>query len=710
MSLTASMWTGVSGLLGHGEKMNVVGNNLANVSTVGFKAQRMDFEDFMYATTHSAAGPAQIGRGVQIGTVMGDFSQGSFETTNSAIDLAISGAGFFKVQRKGTEEAFYTRAGNFQFDTEGYLVDPHGYAVQGWKIDNSAGPTRSAGGAGVSVDKSSGIKGTGVPTDVRLDTWTVPPKATTKVSVITNLSADGADNSKNAGNPFASLIQSWDGTQPPPNDNPAISESSYSYSTSIKVYDKSGVAHTLTVYYDKVDSNSYEGSEGETMWEYLVTMDPAQDKRQVWDSDAGGLVDINTTKAGGLLMSGTMTFSDGGDLLNQTAYTLFGGLEYVKDAAGNPDPDTDPNYTWADPGNHDKGVVPNTAPGTGLNDWADITKNMYPAAVSNSGYPMMVANFTGSVSANTAGSPEGDDHLIEFNLGLKVSDFSNPWSVPNDTTLWSATQTSTYGGTLTENKLYTKDGNHGPKVVENKVTGVAYNKDCSEEYIAAMRADRAAGVTTNYENWRDKWTDPVTGTYATEAEALEATWPYVTDGPDYTDGYDPDDPAVMRKLLDKTPNSAAIGWMTGTPVREAYPTTMLGTNYATSNGTGQNGYTFGNLTGYDVDADGVLYGIYSNGVTLGLYQLTLYDFTCQQGLRREGGNLYSQTMESGEAFFGAPQTNGMGKINSHSLEQSNVDMAREFVQMITTQRGFQANSKVVTTTDTMLETVVTMKR
>ena len=61
MSLSASMWTGVSGLLAHGEKMNVVGNNLANVSTVGFRGQRMDFADFVYANTYTSAGTGQIG-------------------------------------------------------------------------------------------------------------------------------------------------------------------------------------------------------------------------------------------------------------------------------------------------------------------------------------------------------------------------------------------------------------------------------------------------------------------------------------------------------------------------------------------------------------------------------------------------------------------------------------------------------------------------
>ena len=106
----------------------------------------------------------------------------------------------------------------------------------------------------------------------------------------------------------------------------------------------------------------------------------------------------------------------------------------------------------------------------------------------------------------------------------------------------------------------------------------------------------------------------------------------------------------------------------------------------------------------------MLHGVYSNGQTLDLYQITLYDFMSPQGLYHEGGNLYSETRDSGEPSTGPANSNGFGQVWSNSLEISNVDLAREFVNMITTQRGFQANSKTITTVDTMLETVISMKR
>jgi flagellar hook protein FlgE len=127
-------------------------------------------------------------------------------------------------------------------------------------------------------------------------------------------------------------------------------------------------------------------------------------------------------------------------------------------------------------------------------------------------------------------------------------------------------------------------------------------------------------------------------------------------------------------------------------------------------GKSQDGYTSGDLQGYSVNDAGILSGRYTNGQTLQLYQIVLYDFPSEQNLRREGSNLYSSTLESGVPSSGAPGTGSFGATKGYSLEQSNADISREFVNMITTQRGFQANSKTITTVDTMLETIINMKR
>ena len=411
MSLSASMWTGVSGLLAHGEKMNVVGNNLANVSTVGFRGQRMDFADFVYANTYTSAGTGQIGRGVKVGAIMGNFAQGSFETTTNATDLAISGSGFFKVNKIGKDQGFYTRAGNFSFNSEGYLVDPNGYALQGWMVDNTGGISRASGGLNpdsVTSQDTSDIIGSGTPTDIKLDTWTVFPQQTTNMTFKVNLPSASSDHARSNTNPFASLMEAWNGTQPQGSENtPYIASSSYASSTTLTVYDEAGSKHTVSIYYDKVDKLG-----NNSMWEYIVTMDPAEDQRQYWDDAAGELRNVNETKMGGVLASGTITFDAAGRMTNQSCYTW----------GGSQSPDTNPNsFTEVpDPTNPLNSLQVINLDPTDLNNW-------YPAEISSNGYPIVVANFSGVLDAQTSGSTNGERYGIELNFGVKVGNFDAPW-------------------------------------------------------------------------------------------------------------------------------------------------------------------------------------------------------------------------------------------------------------------------------------------
>ena len=277
MSLTASMWASVSGLLAHGEKMNVIGNNISNVNTVGYKNQRMDFQDFVYQYIGTANGNGQVGRGTNIGIIMNDYSQGALETTTSSTDIAITGNGFFAVRPQTNNMTYYTRAGNFTFDRAGKLVDPHGYVLQGLAIDsnlaNQLTPSRS----------NSGIIGATPPVDITLDNFTCAPRHTTNVVLPVNLRASNTptvdDNTTDATDPFFALLQKWDATQTPP-----LGTSSYAHQTTIEVYDEAGKLHKLSVYFDRVvDGNGNQtilnNSSGESYWEYIITMDPSEDVR-----------------------------------------------------------------------------------------------------------------------------------------------------------------------------------------------------------------------------------------------------------------------------------------------------------------------------------------------------------------------------------------------------------------------------------------------
>lgn len=143
------------------------------------------------------------------------------------------------------------------------------------------------------------------------------------------------------------------------------------------------------------------------------------------------------------------------------------------------------------------------------------------------------------------------------------------------------------------------------------------------------------------------------------------------------------------------------------------PEALATTQYANSSTTifqDQDGFSSGFLQSVSVDTQGVITGNYSNGQVLEKAQVALAAFSNLTGLFKAGGNIFTETTASGAPTTGAPGDNGLGSIAPNALEQSNVDLGVEFVKLITVQRGFQANSKIITTTDEMLNDLINIKR
>ncbi|MFO8032445.1 MAG: flagellar hook-basal body complex protein, partial [Desulfohalobiaceae bacterium] len=239
--LSSSMYSGTSGLNAHGEKMSNIGDNLSNVSTVGFKKSTMHFEDFMPQDINTSAGVGQVGRGVSVGAVMQDFQQGSLETTNESTDVAIGGNGFFVVSPQGEEQELYTRAGNFRFDEDGYLVDPHDNVVQGW--DTRKREVEQAEGSGVTAGEETGVEIQGVPEDIRLENFQSSPEATSNATMGLNLDSRSTSNADD-------LKAAWDATN---DDEPPLGQARYEYQNTMNVYDANGTSHEMTTYFDKID-------------------------------------------------------------------------------------------------------------------------------------------------------------------------------------------------------------------------------------------------------------------------------------------------------------------------------------------------------------------------------------------------------------------------------------------------------------------------
>lgn len=126
--------------------------------------------------------------------------------------------------------------------------------------------------------------------------------------------------------------------------------------------------------------------------------------------------------------------------------------------------------------------------------------------------------------------------------------------------------------------------------------------------------------------------------------------------------------------------------------------------------TEQDGFKSGTLLSFEIQADGVVMGTFSNGQTQALARLALASFANEQGLERMGDNTFSATLSSGPPNIGAPGTTGRGSVAGSSLEQSNVDIAKEFAQLIVAQRGFQANARAITTLDEVTQDAINLKR
>lgn len=292
----SSMYVGTTGMKSHGERMGNIGNNLANVNTLAYKSADVHFQTLMSQFASTGSSPdvsmSQKGLGVGLGGILTDFNIGGFQPGAEATDLAIAGDGFFRVTQD--DKVRYTRAGNFRFDKEGFLVDPNGYHVQGKTIDDNG----NVAAATTDIQLTMGEGGL----------VTVPPKATSAVSLNVNLGlAADEERTSDATDPFFALLKSWDGTN---EDGPLDTEAT-AYSAAVKVYDDQGNAHTLNVHFDPVSASN---AGGETTYEFVAGFDPGEDGRAAM---AG-------TKGAGLAMAGTLTFDSSGQLKGMSAFNYSG--------------------------------------------------------------------------------------------------------------------------------------------------------------------------------------------------------------------------------------------------------------------------------------------------------------------------------------------------------------------------------------------------
>lgn len=218
-----SMYTAMSGMNANSLAISVVGDNLANLNTAGYKATRATFQDVLGQTLIGAMGSRRLGQGVSLKSLDQIHSQGGFQATGNVLDMAISGNGFFLVRdaAAGAEADFYTRAGQFLLDAQGNVVTPAGMRLQGYMAD------------------AEGVMGPAL-TDINLTGVEMAAHATEEVDLDLHLTADtqGIDT---AATPF----------------DPA-DDATYHHQTSFTVYDSLGQAQTVNVYFTKNLAGEWE--------------------------------------------------------------------------------------------------------------------------------------------------------------------------------------------------------------------------------------------------------------------------------------------------------------------------------------------------------------------------------------------------------------------------------------------------------------------
>lgn len=550
MGILSSLFAGVSGLNANGTALSVIGNNIANLSTVGFKGSKATFADLISSSISGGSGAIQTGIGVALTSVQGNFSQGSLATSSNVLDLAIDGNGFFIVKdsQGGT---FYSRAGLFRLDKNNNVVDPTGFKLQGFLAD----PTGTI---------------TGTIGDIALPSTTASPRATTTALVAANLNS--------------ATTPTGDGVQ------------------------------TVTV------ANGLTGSALATAIQNAVRALTPNDPFKA-AAYAGFTATVNASNI----------------------FTFTSGMT---------------------------GTTNNSTTGTGT------------VVVAANGSDTLASN----LNMLTPTSTTGTDFLLSDPPA--TSDFSTSMTVFDS--LGNSHLLTTYF-----TKIGANTWNYNIVASANDVVTANYHSSNIDTTLGIVRV--GSGTLTFGTNGTLDRESPVirydTGTAAGTAGT--------TPGQLQIDfiGATQDQQIVMNFGSSVTTDGGS--GLDGT--------TQFGSTSALVQQT-QDGFAAGSLQAFSVDTNGIISGRFSNGQLRALAQVVLARFPDPIGLTRTGKNTFAQSGNSGQPVTGTPDSAGLGRVLSNSLELSNVDLGESFIDMIAAQRGFQANSRVITTSDEILQELVNLKR
>lgn len=780
-----SLWSGVTGLQAHQIAMDVEGNNIANVNTVGFKYSRANFDDLIYQTSRIATGPQnrhggvnsmQVGLGTQINSTTKIFKQGSLQTTDKQTDIALQGDGFFMVSPDGGKTTYYTRNGDFSRDSVGNFVDNGGNIVQGWMRDEETGE----------IDPTRPISDINIPAGL-----TVPARATTNITLKGNLDSGNDVGAKKI--PIYQLDQyhNWADTGKDGIKVDAEKHEENNVGENRFYVNKNGEQKMtergadLGVLFNN-NGDAYNLRTGQGIWaSYADAKTKALNVGAQPDGRFGGTKQLDITLNGEKIVASVTSVSELASAINEK-YTKTGVEASVIN--GNQLVLTNRNNLGTTVNTKNIKMTVNGANNIG-NDF--VTTNIITAYQYTYNKTQVNATHTYNdamarevtTTEDLREAMQRDARLWTNYTGTVVGNAGTPPNItPNQ---------GTFTGALNDNK---NDGvevtvnEHGQFQIKNP-SGDAFNSDDGDDtddttgnagtantntdvndhnmnLTITGLSDAANNITENV-----KFTAsmaPLSGSISPGNAARVTDSLNMAAHSSSTDlfdslgtkhnikmdfvkrGYTPNggtewtmviqvaepnrinqngEPANVitgyvrfnpdGSLATYSPASITFGAQNGSADGQ-HIELKLGTtaqmdglastdNDSSTADISQDGYASGELNGIRIDQSGTLVGSFTNGRSLGLAQVGVAKFANNEGLASEGGNLFSRTANSGDPIIGAAQTAGRGKISASSLEMSNVDLSRSLTQLIVVQRGFQANSKTITTSDEMLNTLLQLK-
>jgi flagellar hook protein FlgE len=638
--------------------MNVIGDNIANVNTIGFKAGRTTFQEALVQTTKGAGRPStisggtnpiQLGLGMTVATIDNLFQQGGLETTGQITDLAIQGSGFF-VLSDGTGR-YYSRAGAFGFDANSNLVDPStGLFVQG-RMADADGVIRSTATVG-NITMPFGQQD--------------PARATSLLNLGNNLNSTATDSVATLNSAGTTGIETVSGT--------AVNGAGGTHTLTI-----TGVQATFSTVTGANVADDGTGNPGATLSGNMTlgSLGVTDVTGFTISRDNGSNVDT----VSGLTVDSTI--NDLISALNQingiSAELVGGEIRLTRDKAG-----SGIDY------NIETSASSVTLNGSGVATAGNIVGVIFGVAdgstlEANGGTDhTFVCSDVFTPTSGTALPAQTLDIIVDENTGLAtgIEDLGGGGVEVDSITGLNA-------GTAI---IATADTTHASSITVYDSQGAQHT--LTIEFLKSV----------NPNEW--SWTASFAGTetiigggsgmvnFNDDGSLLSFTYDAGATGLTYN----PNNGAATSTV---TINAGTAGRYDGLTGFSAPHTASVLT---------QNGYGLGILDKISIDKNGNISGIFTNGVSRVLAQIIVADFNNNSGLLKAGRSLYQTSANSGLPIEGIAGETISGTISSGALEASAVDIAQEFTSMITAQRGFQANARIITTSDNMLDELVNLKR